>query len=45
MIRRLRTKTPAYKRAARWLWEACETCPWLPLAIALVAVTVINSIN
>jgi hypothetical protein len=42
---RIRTYTNPAKRAALWLWDACDRHQWLPLVIVLVLLLIVNSVE
>lgn len=42
---RIRTYTNPLKRAALWLWDACERHFWLPLLIAFIGLVIVNSVE
>lgn len=41
----LRTYTSPIRRFGAWLWQACDDHAWLPLAIVLVLLLIVNTMD
>jgi hypothetical protein len=44
-MKHIRTRTNPIRRFGAWLWQACDDHQWLPLAIVLVLLLIVNSVD